>query len=162
MKDGDEYVINGTKQWITNGGEADIYTVIAMTNKAKGARGASAFIVEKGTPGFDFGKKENKMGIRASATRELIFRESMITFAARGLIGDGMRVSAASGDQTNIDTANGSSAECRATCVPILAAADTRYVHSRIKNGTIWLDTDAVSARNCETRGRQLPRRRIP
>jgi alkylation response protein AidB-like acyl-CoA dehydrogenase len=76
--DGNEYVLNGTKQWITNGGEADIYTVIAMTNKAKGARGASAFIVEKGTPGFTFGKKENKMGIRASATRELVFQDCRI------------------------------------------------------------------------------------
>jgi alkylation response protein AidB-like acyl-CoA dehydrogenase len=57
---GDEYVLNGTKQWITNGGEADIYTVIACTNRAKGARGFSAFIVEKGTPGFSFGKKEKK------------------------------------------------------------------------------------------------------
>ncbi len=78
VRDGDEYVLNGTKQWITNGGDAEIYTVIAMTNKAKGARGASAFIVEKGTPGFDFGKKENKMGIRASSTRELIFQDCRI------------------------------------------------------------------------------------
>lgn len=76
--DGDHYVLNGTKQWITNGGEADIYTVFAMTDKKKGARGASAFIVEKGTPGFTFGKKENKMGIRASATRELIFQDCRI------------------------------------------------------------------------------------
>ncbi len=73
VKDGDYYVLNGTKQWITNGGEADIYTVFAMTDKRRGARGISCFIVEKGTPGFTFGKKENKMGIRASATRELIF-----------------------------------------------------------------------------------------
>ncbi|MFH1229909.1 MAG: acyl-CoA dehydrogenase family protein [Planctomycetota bacterium] len=72
-KDGDYYVINGTKQWITNGGEAKIYSVITMTDKSKGARGATAFIIEEGTPGFSFGKKENKMGIRASATRELIF-----------------------------------------------------------------------------------------
>jgi butyryl-CoA dehydrogenase len=71
--EGNEYIMNGTKQWITNGGEADIYTIIAITDRAKGARGASAFIVEKGTPGFNFGKKEKKMGIRASATRELIF-----------------------------------------------------------------------------------------
>ncbi|MDP4181503.1 MAG: acyl-CoA dehydrogenase family protein [Bacillota bacterium] len=71
--DGDEYVLNGTKQWITNGGEAEIYTVIACTNRSKGARGFSAFIVEKDTPGFTFGKKENKMGIRASCTRELVF-----------------------------------------------------------------------------------------
>lgn len=70
--DGDEYVLNGTKQWITNGGEAEIYTVIAVTDKTKGPRGASAFIVEKGTPGLSFGKKERKLGIRASATREVI------------------------------------------------------------------------------------------
>ncbi|MBI3592040.1 MAG: acyl-CoA dehydrogenase family protein, partial [Nitrospirae bacterium] len=56
--EGNEYVLNGTKQWITNGGEAEIYTIIAITDKTKGPRGASAFIVEKGTPGFTFGKKE--------------------------------------------------------------------------------------------------------
>jgi len=77
-KDGDSYVLNGTKQWITNGGEAEIYTVVAMTDKSRGSRGASAFIVEKGTPGFDFGKKENKLGIRASATRELVFQDCRI------------------------------------------------------------------------------------
>jgi len=71
--EGNEYILNGTKQWITNGGEADIYTIIAMTDRTKGPRGASALIVEKGTPGFHFGKKEKKMGIRASSTRELIF-----------------------------------------------------------------------------------------
>jgi butyryl-CoA dehydrogenase len=76
--DGDEYVLNGTKQWITNGGEAEIYTVIAMTDRAKGARGASAFVVEKGTPGFSFGKKEKKMGIRASSTSELVFEDCRI------------------------------------------------------------------------------------
>ncbi len=76
--EGNEYVLNGTKQWITNGGEAEIYTIIAITDKSKGARGASAFIVEKGTPGFTFGKKENKMGIRASSTTELIFNNCRI------------------------------------------------------------------------------------
>ena len=69
------YLINGTKQFITNGGEAEIYTIIAMTDPARGSRGASALIVEKNTPGFSFGKKEKKMGIRSSATRELIFRD---------------------------------------------------------------------------------------
>ncbi|HPP67063.1 MAG TPA: acyl-CoA dehydrogenase family protein [bacterium] len=77
-KDGDFYILNGTKQWITNGGEAEIYTIIAITDSHKGARGASAFIVEKGTKGFDFGKKEKKLGIRASATRELIFTDCRI------------------------------------------------------------------------------------
>jgi alkylation response protein AidB-like acyl-CoA dehydrogenase len=76
--EGNEYVINGTKQWITNGGEADVYTIIAITDRSKGPRGASAFIVEKGTPGFTFGKKENKMGIRASSTTELIFNNCRI------------------------------------------------------------------------------------
>lgn len=77
-KEGDGYVLNGSKVFITNGGVADIYTIVAMTNKTKGARGASAFIVEKGTEGFEFGKEEEKMGIRASATRELIFDECRI------------------------------------------------------------------------------------
>ncbi len=77
-RDGDGYILNGTKQWITNGGEAEIYTVIAITDRSKGPRGASAFIVEKGTHGFNFGKKEKKMGIRASATRELIFDDCRI------------------------------------------------------------------------------------
>ncbi|MDP6647093.1 MAG: acyl-CoA dehydrogenase family protein [Dehalococcoidales bacterium] len=72
------YVLNGTKQFITNGGEAEIYTVIALTDKTKGPRGASAFLVDKGTPGFSFGKKEKKMGIRASATIELIFHDCFI------------------------------------------------------------------------------------
>jgi alkylation response protein AidB-like acyl-CoA dehydrogenase len=75
---GEGYVLNGTKQWITNGGEAEIYSIIAMTDRAKGPRGASALIVEKGTPGFDFGKKEKKMGIRASATRELVFQDCFV------------------------------------------------------------------------------------
>jgi len=77
-KEGDHYVLNGTKHFITNGGEAETYTVVAMTNKDKGARGASAFIVEKGTKGFTFGKKEDKMGIRASITQELVFNECKI------------------------------------------------------------------------------------
>ena len=77
-KEGDHYILNGTKQWITNAGDAEIYTVVAITNKAKGARGASAFIVEKGTKGMDFGKKEKKLGIRGSSTREVIFTDCKI------------------------------------------------------------------------------------
>ncbi len=77
-KVGDEYILNGTKQWITNGGEAEIYTVIAMSDRSKGGRGATAFILEKGMEGFTFGKKENKLGIRASATRELVFQDCKV------------------------------------------------------------------------------------
>jgi butyryl-CoA dehydrogenase len=85
VRKGDGYLLNGTKQWITNGGEAEIYTIIAMTDRSKGPRGASALIVEKGTPGFEFGKKEKKMGIRASATRELVFQDCFV--AKENLVG---------------------------------------------------------------------------
>jgi butyryl-CoA dehydrogenase len=85
VRDGAAYVLNGTKQWITNGGEAEIYTTVAITDRAKGPRGASALIVEKGTEGFDFGKKEDKMGIRASATRELVFQDCRVP--AENLLG---------------------------------------------------------------------------
>ncbi len=81
LRDGDHYILNGTKQWITNGGEAEIYTVIALTNPSKGPRGASCIVVEKGTPGFTFGKKEDKLGIRASSTRELIFQDCRVPVA---------------------------------------------------------------------------------
>ncbi len=77
-KEGDYYILNGTKQWITNGGEAEIYSVVAMTDRSKGGRGATAFILEKGMEGFTFGKKENKLGIRASATRELVFQDCKV------------------------------------------------------------------------------------
>ncbi len=77
-KDGDYYVLNGTKHFITNGGVAKYYTVIAQTDPTKGSRGASAFIVEEGTPGLEFGKKEDKMGIRASATCEVVFQDCRI------------------------------------------------------------------------------------
>lgn len=76
--DGDSYVLNGTKIFITNGKEADIYVIFAMTDKSKGTKGISAFIVEKGTPGFSFGTKEKKMGIRGSSTYELIFTDCRI------------------------------------------------------------------------------------
>ncbi len=76
--DGDEWILNGTKQWITNGGEAQIYTVVAMTDRSKGARGASMLVVEQGDPGFSCGPKEKKMGIRASSTTELIFKDCRI------------------------------------------------------------------------------------
>ncbi|MFP3867117.1 MAG: acyl-CoA dehydrogenase family protein [Desulfobacteraceae bacterium] len=89
VKDNDHYVLNGTKQWITNAGEAGTYSVIAMTDKAKGSRGASAFIVEASDPGVSFGKKEKKMGIRSSATREIIFQNCRIP-ADRRLGKEGM------------------------------------------------------------------------
>ena len=84
-KDGDHYVLNGTKQFITNGSVAKIYSVIAATNPAKGARGLSAFIIEDGMPGFTYGKLEDKMGIRCSKTSELVFEDCRVP--AGNLIG---------------------------------------------------------------------------
>ncbi len=76
--DGDEWVLNGSKIFITNGSYAHVFIVIAMTDKSLGTKGISAFIVEKTDPGFSIGKKEKKMGIRGSATTELIFEECRI------------------------------------------------------------------------------------
>lgn len=72
---GDHYVINGTKNWITNGGRSDVYLVIAQTDRDRGHRGINCFIVEKGTPGFDIGPKEDKLGIRGSDTHTLQFND---------------------------------------------------------------------------------------
>lgn len=76
--DGEEWVLNGNKIFITNAGYAHVYVIFAMTDKSLGTKGISAFIVEKGTPGFSFGKKEKKLGIRGSATCELIFENCRI------------------------------------------------------------------------------------
>jgi len=76
--EGDHYVLNGTKVYCTNGKAAEIYTLFFSTNPSRGARGVSAFIVEKGTPGFEFGRKEEKMGIRASPTYQLEFNNCKI------------------------------------------------------------------------------------
>jgi len=85
VKEGNEYVLNGTKIFITNGYHAEIYVIFATTDRSKGTRGISAFIVEKDTPGFTFGKKEHKLGIRASSTYELVFENCRIP--AENLLG---------------------------------------------------------------------------
>jgi len=72
---GDHYVINGTKNWITSGGRSDVYIVIAQTDRSKGSKGINAFIVEKGTAGFEIGPKEDKLGIRGSDTHTLQFND---------------------------------------------------------------------------------------
>jgi alkylation response protein AidB-like acyl-CoA dehydrogenase len=97
VKRGDRYVLNGTKTFITNGSYADVAVVIAVTDKTKGTHGLSAFVVEKGTKGFRPGKKENKLGLRASDTSELIFEdceipaENLLGAEGEGFI-DAMRV----------------------------------------------------------------------
>lgn len=80
---GDHYVLNGTKNWITNGNSADVYLVIAQTHVEKGHKGINALIVEKGTPGFEIGPKENKLGIRGSDTHSLILNDVKVPKANR-------------------------------------------------------------------------------
>ena len=91
--DGEEWVINGNKIFITNAGHANVYIVIAMTDKSLGTKGISAFIVEATTPGFSIGKKELKMGIRGSATAELIFNNVRVPKAnLLGKVGEGFKI----------------------------------------------------------------------
>ena len=93
VKDGDYYILNGSKVFNTNGGEADITVVFASTDKSAGSKGMSAFIVEKGTPGFTYGKQEVKMGIRASVQRELVFQDVKVPAAnLLGKEGQGFKI----------------------------------------------------------------------
>jgi butyryl-CoA dehydrogenase len=93
VRDGGEYVLNGSKIFVTNAGEADLYIVFAMTDPQQKHKGCSAFLVEKGTPGFAFGKKEKKLGIRSSPTMELIFDSCRIPEAHRlGQEGEGFKI----------------------------------------------------------------------
>ncbi|WP_413852849.1 acyl-CoA dehydrogenase family protein [Candidatus Ruminimicrobium bovinum] len=131
VKDGDYYILNGTKCFITNAGEAEIYTVFAKTNPSRGARGISCFIVEKGTEGFTFGKKENKLGIRASATRELIFNNCRIhKDNLLGKEGHGLMIA-----QSTLD---GSRPGVASQALGIAAGAleeATRYARTRVQFG---------------------------
>lgn len=91
--EGDHYILNGSKIFITNGGVAETYVVFAMTDKTKGVKGITAFILEKGMPGFTFGKKEKKMGIRSSHTQELVFQNVKVPVANRlGREGEGFKI----------------------------------------------------------------------
>lgn len=93
VKDGDEYVLNGSKVFITNGGEADVYIVFASTNPEAGAKGISAFIVEKGTEGFVVGKDEHKMGLHGSRTVQLTFEQMRVPAAnLLGEEGEGFKI----------------------------------------------------------------------
>ncbi|MCQ4637958.1 acyl-CoA dehydrogenase [Anaerovorax odorimutans] len=105
--EGDNWVLNGSKVFITNGGYADTFVVMAMTDKSKGTRGISAFIVEKGDEGFSIGKTEDKMGICASSTTELIFQNCVIPKdRLLGEIGQGFKVAMSTLDGGRIGIAS--------------------------------------------------------
>jgi alkylation response protein AidB-like acyl-CoA dehydrogenase len=134
------YLINGTKRFITNGGEAQLYTVMALTDKAKGIRGASAFLVEKDAPGFTFGRKEKKLGIRASATRELVFEDCFVPEGNRiGKEGMGFLMTMSLFDNTR----PGIAAQALGVAQGALEAA-TEYAKTRIQFGHPIIALQAV------------------
>jgi acyl-CoA dehydrogenase len=93
VRKGDHYVLNGTKRFITNGGYADVYTVMAVTDKSKGSKGITSFLVDKDTPGFKIGAVEKKMGLNASSTTELIFEDALVPVEnILGKEGEGFKV----------------------------------------------------------------------
>jgi alkylation response protein AidB-like acyl-CoA dehydrogenase len=92
VRDGDNWVLNGTKNWITHGKSGDVAVVICRTGEPRAKNNATAFVVERGTPGFSAGKKENKLGMRASETAEMIFENCVIPDANRlGEVGEGFK-----------------------------------------------------------------------
>ncbi len=130
-REGDFYVVNGNKIFITSGGEADLYLVMAKTNKTKGAQGVSAFLIAKETPGFTFGKKEKKLGLRGSPTRELIFENCPVPEANLiGQEGMGFRVAMGALDGGRVTTS------C-ANLGPALAAFESavQYAKTRVQFG---------------------------
>ena len=140
-RDGDAYVLNGTKCFVTNGGVAVFYTVFAKTDLKAGARGISAFIVEKGTPGFTFGKAENKMGIRGSATRELIFEDCRIPCKNRlGEEGTGYKLALRTLDHTR----PGVGAEAVGVAQAALDAS-LKYARERVVFGSPLADKQAIA-----------------
>jgi alkylation response protein AidB-like acyl-CoA dehydrogenase len=100
----DLYILNGTKMWVTNGGEAEVYLVMARTSIGKGASGISCFVIEKEAPGFSFGKTERKMGLHSSPTRELIFENCEVPLSNRlGEEGQGFKIALSSLDGGRIN-----------------------------------------------------------
>jgi len=105
-RDSDYYVLNGSKLWVTNGGEADLYLLMVRTKQEKGSSGITCIVTEKGTPGFSFGKTERKMGLHSSPTRELLFEDCRIPVANRvGEEGQGFKIALASLDSGRLNIA---------------------------------------------------------
>lgn len=140
IKDGDHYILNGIKNWITNGKNADIYFVQAMTDKAKGHKGISTFLVEKGTPGLETGVKEDKLGIRSSDTCTVSFNNCKV-HKDQLLGGEGM------GFKIAMETLNGGRIGIGAQALGIAQAsleAATKYAKTRKAFGKPISDLQAI------------------
>ncbi|MBI4374879.1 MAG: acyl-CoA dehydrogenase family protein [Elusimicrobia bacterium] len=106
LKEGDHYILNGTKAWVSNGGFAQVFLVFVVTNKDLGKRGVSCLLVERGLPGFTVGKKEKKLGIRASDTREIVFQNCRVPRnALLGVENEGFKIAMAQLDNGRISIA---------------------------------------------------------
>lgn len=141
VRDGEYYLLNGTKVFNTNGGEAEIEVIIASTNKAAGIKGMSAFIVEKGTPGLTFGKKEVKMGIRSSVQREVIMENCRVPAGnLLGKEGDGFKIAMTTLDGGRIGVA----AQAVGLAQGALEAA-IKYAKQRIQFGKPIASNQAIS-----------------
>lgn len=138
---GDHYVLNGSKIFITNAGEAEIYIVFAITDRSKGVKGITAFILEKGMPGFTFGKKEHKLGIHSSITNELIFNNVKVPIENRlGKEGEGFKIAMSTLDGGRIGVA--------AQALGIAQAAldySVRYSKERVQFGKPLAANQAIS-----------------
>ncbi|MBL7226025.1 MAG: acyl-CoA dehydrogenase [Desulfobacteraceae bacterium] len=149
VKDGDSYVINGTKMFITTGKNSDVTVVTAYTDKEKRHRGISAFVVEKGTPGFSVGKEEKKMGLRASDTVELIFEDCRVP--AENLLGeegDGFRIAMASLDGGRIGIASQSVGVAQAALDAAVSYAKERVQFGKTISqfqGIRWMIADMAT-----------------
>ncbi|EMT52368.1 MULTISPECIES: acyl-CoA dehydrogenase [Brevibacillus] len=141
VRDGDAFVLNGNKVFITNGGEADVYIAFAVTDPSMGTRGISAFIVDKDTPGFSVGKKEKKMGLHGSSTTELIFDNARVP--AENLLGeegDGFTIAMANLDVGRI----GIAAQALGIAEAAFAYA-TQYAKERKQFGRPIIEQQAIA-----------------
>jgi alkylation response protein AidB-like acyl-CoA dehydrogenase len=130
--DGDEYVINGTKQFITSAPFAHLFIIFAVTNPSEKHRGLSAFVVEKGTPGFSLGREENKMGIRAASTCGLVFEDCRVPVTNRlGEEGEGFKVAMASLDAGRVGIAAQAVGIAQGAYEAALAYAKERHAFSQ-------------------------------
>jgi len=140
VKDGDTWIINGSKKWISNAGESEFYTVLASTDPSRGAKGISAFIVEKSDKGLSFGAHEKKMGFRGSPTREVYFDDVRINDDRRlGAIGSGFALAMQTLDHTRITIA----AQALGIAQGAFEAA-TAYAHERKQFGKPIFDFQGV------------------